>query len=77
MIVYRLQSFPGSPDWANEWHPTKEAGEAALKAATAAELPARLDKIDVPSGREALCEFLNLAGANHMNQNGELIARNY
>lgn len=78
MILYRLQSYPGTDDWANEWHPTAEDGKRALRKATESELPARLEKIDVPTGREGMCEFLNTADANHMNQRViELVGKNY
>lgn len=78
MIIYRIQTYPGTPDWTNDWYPTQAEGQAALADCTKVETPARLDKIDVPAGREGLCEFLNTANANHMNQEpSELVARNF
>jgi hypothetical protein len=78
MRVYRLQTYPGTDDWANQFEPTMEKAQKALDKATAAELPARLDELEVENGREGLCDFLNQAVANHMNQDpSHFIARNY
>lgn len=78
MKVYRLQTYPGTSDWTNEYLPTQTDAKKALEAATTAELPARLDELDVPGGRDGLCMFLNQAVANHMNQYpSRFVARNF
>ena len=78
MIVYRVQTYPGADEWANEWCPTRAEGKTLLDECTGAEVPARLDAVAVEAGREGLCKFLNAAEANHMNQDpSALIARNF
>lgn len=78
MRVYRLQTYPGTDEWANEFLPTLAEGQKALTRATDGDLPARLDELEVENGREGLCLFLNQAVANHMNQEpSRFIARNY
>lgn len=78
MIIYRLQTYPGTDDWTNEFIPWRASADKALDKATVAEIPARLDELEVEPGREGLCTFLNQAPLNHMNQEpGRFIARNY
>lgn len=74
MIVYRIQVYVGT-EWLNVWHPTVTEAKKDLATFERAAYPARLDQIDVGPGRESLCMLLNLADANHMNLEGELIAR--
>lgn len=73
MIVYRLQVFQGE-EFANDWLPTMDDAKRALRE-VAPKWDARVDQLDVPSGREALCAFLKLADASHMNLEGTPIAR--
>ena len=73
MIVYRVQAFIGT-DWVSIWTATLTEGRKEL-ANFEGEHEARLDKIDVPPGRNELAAALNLADANHMNFEGELVAR--
>ncbi len=78
MRVYRIQTYPDTEDWANEFLPTLAGAKKALVAATAAELPARVDWLEIEPGREGLCDFLNQAVANHMNQEPrQFIERNF
>lgn len=78
MHVYRLQAYPGTPDWTNEYLPTMIEARKAMDKATIAEIPARLDELDIPGGRDGLCMFLNQAVNNHMNQYpSRFIARNF
>lgn len=78
MRVYRIQTYPGTDDWANQFEPTLAEAMKAMVAATKAELPARLDELEVENGREGLCDFLNQATANHMNQDpSRFIERNF
>lgn len=78
MRVYRLQTYPDTDDWANTFMPTLADAQKALTAATKAELPARLDELEVENGREGLCLFLNQAVNNHMAQEpSRFIERNF
>lgn len=78
MRVFRLQSYPGTDAWANLFCPTLAEGKKALDQATEAELPARLDELEIENGREGLCDFLNQAIANHMNQEpSRLVDKNF
>ena len=78
MRVYRLQTYPDTDDWTNQFEPTMALAQKALTAATDAEIPARLDELEVEPGREGLCDFLNQAMANHMNQDpSRFIERNF
>lgn len=73
MILYRVQVFIGT-DWETLWTSTKAEAQDALDSFEG-EHEARLDKIEVPTNREGLAEALNRADANHMNFEGELVAR--
>ena len=73
MIVYRVQIVVGT-EWMNVWCASLDEGRKELKNFEG-EYEARLDKIDVPPGREWLVTALNLADANHTNFEGELVAR--
>lgn len=75
MIVYRLQQFPDTDAWCNEYFATQAEGKAALRKCD--DIRARLDKVDVPTDKAGLVAFLNVRDANHMNQPCELVARNY
>lgn len=78
MIIYCVESFPGTEDWANEFYATLAEGRQALVACTKAELPAKLLKLDVPTGKDGFVAFLNVKDSNHMNLPGiEQVARNY
>jgi hypothetical protein len=78
MRVYRIQTYPGTEDWANEFLPTLADAEKKMAEATKAELPARLDELEVENGRAGLCDFLNQAVNNHMAQEpSRFIERNY
>ncbi len=78
MRIYRLQTYPSTDEWTNQFEPTMALAQKALDEATAAELPARLDELEVEPGREGLCAFLNQAMNNHMAQDpSRFIARNY
>lgn len=78
MHVYRIQTYPGTDDWANEFHPTLAEAQKAMAEVTKAELPARLDELEVENGRAGLCDFLNQAVNNHMAQEpSRFIERNY
>jgi hypothetical protein len=78
MRIYRLQTYPDTDDWANEYLPTLLGAREAMDKATVAEIPARLDELEVENGREGLCDFLNVATANHMAQEpSRFIARNF
>jgi hypothetical protein len=61
--------------------PTAAEGKKELVKATKAEIPARLDKLEVvgvTGNREGMCDFLNQLHNNHMAQEpSEFIERNY
>ncbi len=78
MHVYRVQAIsePGDETpWTNQWLPTLALARKNLAEVEKLGWEARLDKINVPAGRDGLCYVLNLADANHTNLEGELIAR--
>jgi hypothetical protein len=77
VIVYRIQVHIAG-DWLNIWFPLlggPNGANAELAKFERDDFEARLDQIEVGAGREGLCRLLNLADANHMNLEGELIAR--
>lgn len=74
MILYRLQITAG-PDWMTAWFTTVAEGRRELAACEKRKTEARLDKIDVPTDKEGLAWAMNLADANQMNFEGDLIAR--
>lgn len=74
MIVYRIQIYVGT-EWLNVWSPRLAEAKRELASFEKSGHEARLDQIEVGSGREGLCQLLNLADANHMNLEGKLIAR--
>jgi hypothetical protein len=74
VIVFRIQVHIAG-DWLNIWIPWLGGAEANLVSWEKDGYEARLDQIDVGAGREGLCRLLNLADANHINLEGELIAR--
>ncbi len=81
MILYRLQGYPETEDWWNQYEPTQEKGLEELRKATVAEIPARLDRLEiegVTGNREGMCDFLNQLHGNHMVQEpSEFIERNF
>lgn len=78
MIVYCVETFPGTEDWANEFFETQSEAKANLKKCTEAELPAKLLKLCIPDTKAGFVELLNLRDANHMNLPVlEQVARNY
>lgn len=75
MLIYRIQAFPPEAPWITIWRPTMPTARTELAKFKSLGHEARIDKVDVPSGREALCYVLNHAHDNHMNLDGELIDR--
>lgn len=71
MILYRMQSYPDTERWCNEYLPTVVKAREALASHTAAGIPARLDSLEivgVTGNREGMCAFLNTLHDNHMVQ---------
>ena len=65
MIIYRIRRAPTElADEVVEFYPTKQDAESAWKKIEKESARARLEKLEIPSGREALAEALNLAGAH-------------
>ncbi len=81
MIIYRVQGYPDTEEWYNEYLPTVAEGQRELNNRTKAEVPARLDKMEivgVTGDREGMCDFLNTLHGNHMVQEPSLfLERNY
>jgi hypothetical protein len=81
MIVYRVQAYPETEDWYNEYLPTVAEAQRELNNRTKAEIPARLDKLEiegVTGNRDGMCDFLNILHGNHMTQEpSALIERNF
>lgn len=76
MQVYRLEISTGER-WFVEWQPTLVLGKQRMRQ-IAKDLPhaeQHLDLVDIPRGREALCEALNNASGSRMNWPGEEVAR--
>jgi hypothetical protein len=74
MILYRLQ-IADDQDWINAWFTTAAEGKTELVACGKRNKEARLDKIDVPTDKEGLAWAMNMADANQMNFEGDLVAR--
>lgn len=81
MIVYRIQSYPDTDHWCNEYLPTIVKAQEVLARSTDANIPARLDQLEitcVTGNRDRMCDFLNALTNNHMAQDPSgFLERNY
>ena len=72
MILYRLQASDGET-WYTLWFPTLATAKATEKDFDQTVFEVKIDKIDIPSGRDGLALALNNAEVNRMNWPGEEI----
>lgn len=64
MIVYRVQGSTGD-GWATQWEPTADDARATARAVAAAGFAdVKVDRLEIPAGREAFVDALNHADAN-------------
>lgn len=80
-IIYRVQTRPitdddpDTPPWLNEWLATAVEASEKHDECLALGWPTRTTRHDIPSGREKLCEALNIADVNFTVWPGEEVRR--
>ncbi len=78
-IIYRVQTRPvtdeDAPGWLVEWLPTATEALEKHDECVALSWPTRTTKHDIPSGRETLCQALNLNDVNFTVWPGEEVRR--
>lgn len=72
MILYRVQAInPEAGEWSTVWVSTQAIAKQTAKDFDTETYEVKIDKIDIPSGRDGLVLALNHAEVNRINWPGE------